>query len=64
MAMAVKTLAELRDQGRTAAALGDMLGLGGGCGSGTPEPWAPGRPIRGWLSGDLRRFPSEVAAGP
>ena len=47
MAMAVKTLAELRDQGRTAAALGDMLELGAARGSGTPEPWAPGRPIRG-----------------
>ena len=30
MAMALKTLAELRDRGRTAAALGDMLELGDG----------------------------------
>ncbi|MGB8990503.1 MAG: UDP-N-acetylmuramoyl-tripeptide--D-alanyl-D-alanine ligase [Desulfobaccales bacterium] len=33
MAMALSTLMELRDQGRTAAALGDMLELGGGAAS-------------------------------
>ena len=57
MAMALKTLVELRDHGRTAAALGDMLELGAVAAQEHRKIGRLAAQIRGGLSGGLRQLP-------